>query len=104
MEKHGTGIRHSDSTEFQAFKSGFGKPREKSLVLGDIKTNIGHLEGAACIAGLIKTILVLQRRAASPNIHLKTVDLEIRLEGSAFIFPSEMGPLGTVYGVLLAGV
>ncbi len=100
VETHETGTRHGDSIEFQAFKSVFGKQREKPLVLGDIKTNTDHLGGAA---GLIKTILVLQRRASSPNLHLKAVDLEIRLEGSAFIFPSEMGSFGIANGVLLAG-
>ncbi|MCP4319876.1 MAG: polyketide synthase, partial [Hyphomicrobiales bacterium] len=63
VETHGTGTRHGDPIEFQALKSVFGKQRERPLVLGAIKTNIGHLEGAAGIAGLIKTILVLQRRA-----------------------------------------
>ncbi len=101
METHGTGTRHGDSIEFQAFKSVFGKQCEKPLVLEDIKTNTNHLEGAA---GLIKTILVLQRRASPPTSTSKQVDLEIRLEGSAFILPSEMGPLGTANGVLLAGV
>ncbi len=102
VETHGTGTRHGDPIEFQALKSVFGKQRERPLVLGAIKMNIGHLEGAAGIAGIIKTILVLQRRASSPNLHLKTINPEIRLEGSSFTFPTEMEPLGTADGVLLA--
>ena len=71
VETHGTGTALGDPIEFGALKSAYGAPeaRRHPLVLGAVKSNIGHLEGAAGIAGLIKALLVLRHECAPPVMH-----------------------------------
>lgn len=63
MECHGTGTQVGDVKETQAVTELFCKHRtsENPLFIGSVKTNIGHLEGSAGVAGLIKAILVVER-------------------------------------------
>lgn len=74
VEAHGTGTALGDPIEIEALANVLGKGRspEQSLFVGTVKTNIGHLAGAAGIAGLIKTVLALQHRAIPPHLHFKT--------------------------------
>lgn len=71
VETHGTGTALGDPIEAKALGHVIGKRRPKNspLVVGSVKTNIGHLESAAGIAGLIKTALVLKQRRIPPNLH-----------------------------------
>jgi non-ribosomal peptide synthetase-like protein len=79
LEAHGTGTALGDPIEMSAVNAVYnGEDRNQALVVGALKTNIGHLEGAAGIAGLIKTVLVLQHRVAPPNLHLKVMNPELR--------------------------
>ncbi len=66
IETHGTGTALGDPIEVGALTAVFSGAREKPLLLGTVKTNIGHLESAAGVAGLIKTILSLQHEAIPP--------------------------------------
>ena len=70
VEAHGTGTELGDPTEMGALGAVFGAEREQPLQVGSAKTNVGHLEGAAGIAGLIKTCLSLlpRRTAAAPAV------------------------------------
>ncbi|MCU0537592.1 MAG: type I polyketide synthase [Hydrococcus sp. Prado102] len=74
VETHGTGTALGDPIEIGALGEVFGKERpvERSLIVGSVKTNIGHLEAAAGIAGLIKVVLALQHEEIPPNLHFKT--------------------------------
>ncbi len=75
LEAHGTGTALGDPIEVQSIGAVFGavsgtEPiREQPLYLGSVKTNLGHLEAAAGMAGLIKSILQLQRRQLVPTLH-----------------------------------
>lgn len=69
IEAHGTGTILGDPLELRALASVFGEGRAKPLLLGSVKANIGHTEAAAGIAGLIKTILMLQHREIPPCVH-----------------------------------
>lgn len=73
VEAHGTGTLLGDSTEVLALAGVFAAPgsREKPLMLGSIKTNVGHLEGAAGIAGVIKAALCLAHGRIPPHLHLR---------------------------------
>ncbi|WP_424098349.1 alpha/beta fold hydrolase [Moorena producens] len=70
IEAHGTGTSWGDSIEANALGSVFRK-REEPLLLGSAKTNIGHLEGASGVAGLIKIVLSLQNELIPPHLHFK---------------------------------
>jgi 3-oxoacyl-(acyl-carrier-protein) synthase/NAD(P)-dependent dehydrogenase (short-subunit alcohol dehydrogenase family)/acyl carrier protein len=67
LETHGTGTALGDPIEAEALAEAFAGPRRQPLWLGSVKANIGHLEAAAGIAGLIKTVLVLQHREIPPQ-------------------------------------
>ena len=70
VETHGTGTQLGDPIEVGALSSVFHeRPQDDPLVLGSLKTNIGHLDAAAGIAGLIKAVLSLEREKIPPNLH-----------------------------------
>ncbi len=70
IEAHGTGTRRGDEAEWRALSSFFSGQRKSSLLIGSVKANIGHLEGAAGIAGLIKLALCAYHGAIPPSIHV----------------------------------
>jgi acyl transferase domain-containing protein/acyl carrier protein len=71
VETHGPGTALGDPIEAGALGTvlGAGRSEERALLIGSVKTNIGHLEGAAGIAGLIKVALALKHRRVPPNLH-----------------------------------
>ncbi len=71
IEAHGTGTPLGDPIEIGAL-SGVFKKREEPLYVGSIKTNIGHLEFAAGVAGVMKLALAVQHGKIPPNLHLNT--------------------------------
>ncbi len=94
IEAHGTGTSLGDPIEAHALASVFGPDRGSTpLVVGSVKTNIGHLEAAAGIAGLIKTVLSLEHehiprhlhfRSMNPHIDWGGLQVEIPVEGRAW--------------------
>lgn len=74
VEAHGTGTSLGDPIEVRALAGALGEGRapEQPLLIGSVKTNIGHLESAAGIAGVIKVVLALQREYLPPQLHFNT--------------------------------
>ncbi|MCX4883657.1 type I polyketide synthase [Streptomyces sp. NBC_00847] len=74
VEAHGTGTPLGDPIEVRALASVLGEGRavDRPVVLGSVKTNIGHLEAAAGIAGLIKTVLAVGRGVIPPHLNMST--------------------------------
>ena len=71
VEAHGTGTSLGDPIEIRALTATLA-PRTRPLTVGSVKTNIGHLEAAAGIAGLIKTVLALHHATIPPHLNLTT--------------------------------
>lgn len=73
-EAHGTGTAVGDPLEAKALAATFGKARESSfpLLIGSVKSNIGHLEGAAGLVAVIKTVLALERGIIPPSVNFET--------------------------------
>ena len=73
LEAHGAGSGFGDPIEVQAAAAVYGKGREadRPLLIGSVKTNIGHLEPAAGVASLIKTVLAMKRRVIPKNLHFQ---------------------------------
>ncbi|WP_433754965.1 SDR family NAD(P)-dependent oxidoreductase [Nocardia sp. CA-135398] len=82
VELHGTGTPAGDPVEARALGEIYGAGRSGSapLAVGSVKTNIGHLEGAAGIAGLIKTVLSLRHRELTPSLNFHTANPQIPLD------------------------
>jgi acyl transferase domain-containing protein len=71
LEAHGSGTPLGDEIELGALGDVFGaRPADRPLTVGAVKTNIGHTHTAAGIAGLIKTVLVLENGEMPPNLHM----------------------------------
>ncbi|HEX6270322.1 MAG TPA: amino acid adenylation domain-containing protein [Anaerolineales bacterium] len=83
VEAHGTGTPLGDPIEVASLRAVLdGNRLADKLLVGSVKTNIGHLEAAAGIAGLIKTVLALQHEAIPPHLHLKEINPYLSLEDS----------------------
>ncbi|KAI0600762.1 putative polyketide synthase [Biscogniauxia sp. FL1348] len=82
FEAHGTGTQLGDPIEFGAIGAAFGpyRSQEQPLYVGSVKSNIGHLEGASGIAGVIKAILVLGSGVIPPNANFKEMNPKIDAE------------------------
>ncbi|HLX01361.1 MAG TPA: beta-ketoacyl synthase N-terminal-like domain-containing protein, partial [Trinickia sp.] len=82
VEAHGTGTRLGDPIEYRALQRTYAAAqRERPLLIGSVKGNIGHLEAAAGIAGLIKVVLSLQHDAIAPQLHFRTLNRTIAENG-----------------------
>ena len=81
IEAHGTGTVVGDPIETKAIGMVYGQERTRPLPIGSVKANLGHLEPASGMAGLIKTILALKHRALPPAIHLHTPNPHIDFQG-----------------------
>ncbi|KAL8803996.1 MAG: hypothetical protein Q9200_006002 [Gallowayella weberi] len=96
FEAHGTGTRVGDPIEalgiHQAFKN---RPKCHPLRIGAVKTNVGHLEGAAGLAGLIKTVLVLEKGIIPPNALFEKANDSIDATEWNLEFPVEPVPWPT---------
>ena len=96
LEAHGAGSAMGDPIEVQAASAVYGRGREKDhpLLIGSVKTNIGHLETAAGVAGLIKVVLAMKRglipkqlHFRDPNPHLDWERLPVRVTSEATDWP-----------------
>ncbi|TMQ12148.1 MAG: type I polyketide synthase [Deltaproteobacteria bacterium] len=94
IEAHGTGTPLGDPIEVEALGTVLmqGRPADRPCALASVKTNIGHLEAAAGIAGLIKMILALVHREIPPHLHLREVNAKLRLAGTTFVIPQGLLP------------
>jgi len=92
VETHGTGTSLGDPIEVHALGAvyGSGHSRESPLRIGSVKTNIGHLEAAAGVAGFIKTVLSLQKREIAPHLHFETPNPHIAWERLPLTVPVEV--------------
>lgn len=93
IEAHGTGTALGDPIELGALQQVFGGDRPELLKVGSAKTNLGHLEAAAGIAGLIKTALSLYHRQIPPHLHFHTGNPNFNWANSSIAIPTEPTPL-----------
>src|SRR5438876_376819 len=94
IEAHGTGTSVGDPVEIKALGSILckGRPADKPLLVGSVKTNIGHTEGAAGLAGLIKAALCLKHKMIPPNLHFHQPNPAIPWQDYALTIPTQLTP------------
>ncbi len=84
FEAHGTATPLGDTVEIEALNRVFGTVKQKSCAIGSVKSNFGHLNSAAGVAGFIKTVLSLKHRLIPPSLHFSQLNSRIDLENSPF--------------------
>ncbi|MCR9191503.1 MAG: SDR family NAD(P)-dependent oxidoreductase [Gammaproteobacteria bacterium] len=91
IEAHGTGTAMGDAIEVAALTSAYGHATQKKNFcgIGSIKTNIGHLNAASGVAGLIKTILSLQHKILPPTLNANNPNPNLNIEDSPFYIHSQ---------------
>ena len=106
VETHGSGTPLGDSVELRALNRAFQGTEGSGpfCAVGSVKTNIGHLDAAAGIAGLIKTVLALEHRLVPPSLHFEAPHPELEIEGSPFRVNTSLRPWEGRGGELRAGV
>ncbi len=93
IETHGTATPLGDPIEVGALRAVFGKrPASQPLTIGSVKTNIGHLNASAAIAGFIKTVLMLQHQQMVPHLHYREPNPKIPWQGFAVQVPTALQP------------
>ena len=106
VEAHGTGTSLGDPIEVRALHAALGQGRSSSehFLLGSVKTNIGHLEAAAGIAGLLKVALSLQHKAIPPHLHIRTLNPYISWSDIPVSIPTTLTPWKPLRGKRIAGI
>ncbi|QGA16531.1 hypothetical protein EYB26_004198 [Talaromyces marneffei] len=90
FEAHGTGTRVGDPIEAKAIGSIFAPGRDRPLVVGSLKSNLGHLEGASGLAGVIKATLTIESGKIMPNMHFNVPNPSIDFENLKLKVPTEI--------------
>jgi polyketide synthase 12 len=106
VELHGTGTKLGDRTEAAALGAtlGAGRPAFRPLPVGSVKTNVGHLEGAAGIVGLVKTALAIDRRQIPASLNFQTPSPDISLDALRLSVQWQLDAWPNMDVPLLAGV
>ena len=106
VEAHGTGTSLGDPIELGALDAVFGNGREpgRHLLVGSVKTNVGHLEPAAGMAGLLKVILAMRHREIPPHLNLVTPNPKIPWRRLRLEVPTTIRPWPESDGPPVAGV
>ncbi|WP_068774982.1 type I polyketide synthase [Paenibacillus sp. FJAT-26967] len=84
IEAHGTGTTLGDPIEIEALKTAFQTDKKRYCGIGSVKSNIGHLNNAAGVAGFIKTVLALAHKQLPPTLHYERPNPKIDFENSPF--------------------
>jgi acyl transferase domain-containing protein/enoyl-CoA hydratase/carnithine racemase/acyl carrier protein/NAD(P)-dependent dehydrogenase (short-subunit alcohol dehydrogenase family) len=105
MEAHGTGTSLGDPIEINGIKKAFqdlyksyhmDMPIDNRCAIGAVKTNVGHMESASGIAGIIKVLLSMKHKTICGNIHMNSQNSKIKLEDTPFYFPRQTQEWKTV--------
>jgi acyl transferase domain-containing protein/NADPH:quinone reductase-like Zn-dependent oxidoreductase/NADP-dependent 3-hydroxy acid dehydrogenase YdfG/acyl carrier protein len=106
IEAHGTGTSLGDPIEVEALSAVLGQPRANGSTcrLGSIKTNVGHLEAAAGLAGLMKVLLAMKHGLIPPHLHFKKLNPLISLDGTCLTIGHEAVPWPATETTRFAGV
>lgn len=92
VECHGTGTLLGDAIEIRALMKAFGKGSPASCAIGSVKTNVGHLDAAAGMTGLIKVALSLKHKTIPASLHYQSPNPQISFEGSRFYVNTQTSP------------
>ena len=92
IEAHGTGTSLGDPIEVEALNLVFADGDREPCAMGSVKSNIGHLDAAAGIAGLIKTVLALKHAELPPSLHFKHPNPAIRFDDGPFKVSTRLEP------------
>jgi len=106
IETHGTGTELGDPLEVRALGNVFGSARHarQPLWIGSVKTNVGHLEAAAGVTGLIKLALSLQHGAIPPHLHFREPSPHIAWDEMPIKVPMALTPWEPIGGRRIGGV
>ncbi|QKW05279.1 SDR family NAD(P)-dependent oxidoreductase [Streptomyces sp. NA04227] len=106
VEAHGTGTLLGDPIEAKALATvlGEGREPERPVLIGSVKSNLGHLEAAAGIAGLIKTALMLRHRSVPGTLHFLQPNPRIPFDEVALRVADKFQPWPVAEGPAVAGV
>jgi phthiocerol/phenolphthiocerol synthesis type-I polyketide synthase E len=104
VETHGTGTSIGDPIEINALIQAFNTNKKGFCRLGSVKANVGHLDAAAGITGLLKTILALKHRLIPPSLHFETPNPKVDFENSPFYVNTKLSEWKNAQYPLRAGV
>ncbi|HEX8559855.1 MAG TPA: beta-ketoacyl synthase N-terminal-like domain-containing protein [Pyrinomonadaceae bacterium] len=106
VEAHGTATALGDPVEIAALTQAFrtGTDRKNYCAVGSVKTNIGHLDAAAGVAGLVKTVLALEHGEIPPSLHFERPNPNINFADSPFFVNTKLRPWETAGAPRRAGV
>lgn len=104
VEAHGTGTALGDPIEAQSIAQALGSDRSFPLLIGSVKTNIGHLEAAAGVAGLIKAALAVHHGQLPRHLHFEAPSPHIDWAHLPLRVPTELTPWPACYARRIAGV
>src|SRR6516162_7119166 len=106
IEAHGTGTAVGDPIEAHALSEALCQERatEEPLPIGSVKTNLGHLETSAGVAGLIKALLVLKHGHIPPSLHFQSPNPNIDLAALKLRVPTALEPFPKTNGERIVGV
>ncbi|KAL8670019.1 MAG: hypothetical protein Q9168_005420 [Polycauliona sp. 1 TL-2023] len=94
VEAHGTGTKAGDPIEVEAIASALSRSRDpsKPLAIGSVKANVGHLESASGLAGLVKAVLCLEKGLIPPSINFEAENVNLHLQEKCMRVARELEP------------